>query len=153
LACCQARRNSPISSSADEREICPRRFDFLFCFFLALAGDAPDLDRLGDALERMCAERFAGEEVADKIVGSGAGKECVGAGEGLQTGGEVGGLADHGLLARRAFADGPAAHEGKSKPQQFCGFHEPGEVPSGLDNGQILDSLSRAASAPAACIK
>jgi formylglycine-generating enzyme required for sulfatase activity len=48
---------------------------------------------------------------------------------------------------------GPADHEGKSKPQQFCGFHELGEVPSGLDNGLILDSLSRAGSAPAACIK
>ena len=52
-----------------------------------------------------------------------------------------------------AFGIGPADHEGKSKPQQFCGFHEPGEVPSGLDNGLILDSLSRAESAPAACIK
>jgi hypothetical protein len=38
---------------------------------------------------------------------------------------------------------GPADHEGKSHPQQFCGFLEPGEVPSGLDNGLILDSLSK----------
>jgi hypothetical protein len=52
-----------------------------------------------------------------------------------------------------AFGIGPADHEGKSEPQQFCGFHEPGEVPSGLDNGLILDSLSRAASAPAAYLK
>jgi len=52
-----------------------------------------------------------------------------------------------------SFRIGPADHEGKSKPQQFCGFHEPGEVPSGLDNGLILDSLSRAESAPVACIK
>jgi hypothetical protein len=41
----------------------------------------------------------------------------------------------------------------KSKPQQFYGFHEPGEVPSGLDHGLILDSLSRVASLPAACIE
>ena len=53
----------------------------------------------------------------------------------------------------RAFGIGPADHEGKSEPQQFCGFHEPGEVPTGLDNGLILDSLSRAASAPAAYLK
>ena len=39
--------------------------------------------------------------------------------------------------------NGPAGHEGKPKPQQFCDFHEPSEVPSGLDNGLILDSLSR----------
>jgi hypothetical protein len=38
----------------------------------------------------------------------------------------------------------PADREGKPTPQQFCGFHEPGKVPSGLDNGLILDSLSRA---------
>src|SRR5258707_1006468 len=42
-----------------------------------------------------------------------------------------------------SFRIGPADHEGKPKPQQFYGFHEPGEVPSGLDNGLILDSLSR----------
>jgi hypothetical protein len=42
-----------------------------------------------------------------------------------------------------SFRIGSADHEGKPKPQQFCGFHEPGEVPSGLDNGLILDSLSR----------
>jgi hypothetical protein len=42
-----------------------------------------------------------------------------------------------------AFGIGPADHEGKPKPQQFCGFYEPGEVPIGLDNGPILDSLSR----------
>ena len=52
-----------------------------------------------------------------------------------------------------SFRIGPADHEGKSKTQQFCGFHEPGELPSGLDNGLILDSLSRAPSAPATCIK
>ena len=44
-----------------------------------------------------------------------------------------------------SFGIGPADHEGKSEPQQFCGFHEPGEVPSGLDSGLILDSLSRPA--------
>jgi hypothetical protein len=43
----------------------------------------------------------------------------------------------------RTFGIGPADHEDKSKRQQFCGFHEPGEVPSGLDNGLVLDSLSR----------
>ena len=42
-----------------------------------------------------------------------------------------------------SFRIGPADHEGKPKPQQFCGCHEPSEVPSGLDNGLILDSLSR----------
>ena len=43
----------------------------------------------------------------------------------------------------RAFGIGPADHEGKPQPQQFCGFHEPGEEPSGLDHALILDSLSR----------
>jgi hypothetical protein len=38
----------------------------------------------------------------------------------------------------------PADREGKPTPQQFCGFHEPCKEPSGLDNGVILDSLSRA---------
>ena len=32
----------------------------------------------------------------------------------------------------RAFGIGPADHEGKPKSQQFCGSHEPGEVPSRL---------------------
>jgi hypothetical protein len=31
----------------------------------------------------------------------------------------------------------------KSELHQSCAFHEPGEVPSGPDNGLILDSLSR----------
>ena len=52
-----------------------------------------------------------------------------------------------------SFRIGPADHEGKSKTQQFCGFHEPGELPSGLDNGLILDSLSRAPSSPATWTK
>src|SRR5215468_5649496 len=38
---------------------------------------------------------------------------------------------------------GPAGYEAKAKPQQFCGFHESGEVSSGLDNGLISGSLSR----------
>ena len=46
-------------------------------------------------------------------------------------------------IGAASFRIGPADHEGKSKTQQFCGFHEPGEVPSGLDSGLILDSLSR----------
>jgi hypothetical protein len=46
-------------------------------------------------------------------------------------------------MGPRSFGIGPADHEGKSEPQQFCGFHEPREVPSGLDNGLILDSPSR----------
>ena len=58
--------------------------------------------------------------------------------------------AGRAALSRRR----PADHEGKSKPQQFCGFHEPGEVPSGLDNGLILECrcLGRRP-APATCIK
>jgi hypothetical protein len=43
----------------------------------------------------------------------------------------------------RAFGIGLADHEGRAQTQQFCCFHEPGEVPSGLDYGLILDSLSK----------
>jgi hypothetical protein len=32
----------------------------------------------------------------------------------------------------------PGDHEGKPKPQRFCGFHEPGEVSGGLENGLIF---------------
>jgi hypothetical protein len=40
----------------------------------------------------------------------------------------------------------PADHEGKPNPSNSAAFHDAGEVPSGLDNGPILDSLSRIAS-------
>ena len=41
-------------------------------------------------------------------------------------------------IGAASFRIGPADHEGKSKTQQFCGFHEPGELPSGLGNGLIF---------------
>ena len=90
--------------TADEGEIRGRGFK-LSLFLLAQARDAPDLDRLGDAFERMCAETLAGEDVAEEIARGGADQDGVGAGEGLQAGGEVGRFADDGLLARGTFAD------------------------------------------------
>jgi hypothetical protein len=39
--------------------------------------------------------------------------------------------------ARGMGVGGPADHEVNPNPQQFCGSREPGEVPSGLDNGLI----------------
>jgi len=53
---------------------------------------------------------------------------------------------------RRWVADAIAAGMLTVDALRNGGFHEPGEVPSGLDNGLILGWLSRAGSAPAACI-
>jgi hypothetical protein len=50
-------------------------------------------------------ETLAGEDVADEIARGGADQNGIGGGEDLQAGGEVGRLADDGLLARRTLAD------------------------------------------------
>jgi hypothetical protein len=41
------------------------------------------------------------------------------------------------------FPDRSSRPRGQTQPQQFCGFHDSGEVPSGLDNGLIWDWPSR----------
>ncbi len=96
---------------------------------LAQTGDAPDLDRFGDALERVRAERLAGEDVADQIARRGADQDGIGAGEGLQARGEVGRVADHRLLARGALADRLADHDEPARDADAHG--EAGPVAAG----------------------
>ena len=114
--------------TADEREIRRRGFE-LRVLLLAQAGDAPDLNRFGDAFERMRAEPLAGKDVADEIVRSGADQNGVGTGEALQTGGEVGRVADDRLLARGAFADRLADHHEPARDTDAHG--EAGPVAAG----------------------
>src|SRR6516225_8839873 len=71
-------------------------------------GDAFDregLNRLGKALDRLAPEVAQPEQVADQAAGGAGEDDLPGFRESLQTCREVGGLADHRLLLRRALAD------------------------------------------------
>ena len=71
-------------------------------------GDALDregLDRLGEALRCLPAEVAQPEQVADQAAGGAGEDDLPGFRQSLQARREVGGLADHRLLLRRALAD------------------------------------------------
>ncbi len=71
-------------------------------------GDALDregLDRLGEALRYLPAEIGEPEQVADEAAGGAGEDDLPGFRQSLQARREVGGLADHRLLLRRALAD------------------------------------------------
>ena len=71
-------------------------------------GDALDhegLDRLGKALRCLPAEVAQPEQVADQAAGGAGEDDLPGLRQSLQARREVGGLADHRLLLRRALAD------------------------------------------------
>jgi hypothetical protein len=71
-------------------------------------GDAFDhegFDRFGEALDRLAPEVAQPEQVADQAAGGAGEDDLSGFGKSLQACSEVGGLADHGLLLCRAFAD------------------------------------------------
>jgi hypothetical protein len=106
-----AAQQADLLVAADQRQIGRHGFEFRVFVVRLQTGDAPDLDRFGDAFERVRAETLAGEDVADETLRGGADQNGVGAGEGLQAGGEVGGVADDRLLARGAFADRLADHD------------------------------------------
>jgi len=94
---------------ADEiGEPAARRLEAALC-----CGDALDregLDRLGKALRYLAAEIDEPEQVTDEAA-SGAGEnDLPGLRQDLQPRREVGGLADHRLLPRRALADQIADH-------------------------------------------
>jgi hypothetical protein len=76
----------------------------------AFGDDAEGRDRCREALERLRPERLELEELAHQPAGGGGDHHLVGPGEGLEPGGEVGGLADHGLFPRRALAQ-EVAHD------------------------------------------
>jgi hypothetical protein len=69
------------------------------------AFDRESLDRLCKALDRLPAEIGEPEQIADQAAGGAGEDDLPGLGQSLQARGEVGGLADHRLLLRRAFAD------------------------------------------------
>ncbi len=58
----------------------------------------PRLNRLGDALERLGAERAALEGASCQLVGALRDDDGVGLGDALQPGGDVRRLADHGAF-------------------------------------------------------
>jgi hypothetical protein len=77
-------------------------------------GDALDhegLDRLGKALCRLPAEIGQPEQIADQAAGGAGEDDLPGLRQSLQACGEVGGLADHRLLLRRALADQIPDHD------------------------------------------
>jgi hypothetical protein len=67
--------------------------------------DREGLDRLGEALDSLLAEVAQPEQVADQAAGDAGEYDLPGFRKSLQARREVGGLADHRLLLRRAFAD------------------------------------------------
>ncbi len=89
---------------ADEvGEPAARRLEAALCY-----GDAFDregFDRRGEALRSLAAEIGQPEQVADEAAGGAGEDDLPGFRKSLQARREVGGLADHRLLLRRAFAD------------------------------------------------
>jgi hypothetical protein len=80
-----------------------------FCY-----GDAFDrerFDRVGIALHRLASEVAQPEQVAQQAAGGAGEDDLSGFRQRLQACGEVGGLAYHRLLLRRAFADEIADHD------------------------------------------
>src|SRR5215472_14255644 len=67
--------------------------------------DREGLDRLGKALQRLPAEVAQPEQIADQAASGASEDDLPGFRQSLQACGEVGGLADHRLLLRRALAD------------------------------------------------
>jgi hypothetical protein len=80
-----------------------RRLEAALCY-----GDAFDrkgFDRLGETLRSLPAEIGQPEQVADEAAGGAGDDDLPGLRHGLQACREIGGLADHRLLLRRALAD------------------------------------------------
>ena len=76
-----------------------------------LAEGAPSPHGLAETLDHMRAEVGQLEQAADEPAGALGNHHRVGLGQRLQAGGQVRGLADDGLLARRALADQLADHD------------------------------------------
>ena len=72
---------------------------------LALAQHAPHAERFGDALHRPLAEECVIEELAQEPARDAGDEHAMRFGERLQPGGEIGRVADDGLLLRGAAAD------------------------------------------------
>ena len=75
------------------------------------AFDREGFDRVGEALYRLGPEVGEPEQVADQAAGGAGEDDLSGFRKSLQACCEVGGLADHRLLLRRAFADQIADHD------------------------------------------
>ena len=98
-------RNRALSAARPTRSVSPRRAASKRLSVTADAFDREGLDRLGEALQRLPAEVAQPEQVADQAAGGAGEDDLPGFRKSLQARREVGGLADHRLLLRRAHAD------------------------------------------------
>ena len=112
LACCQRSSSSAISCSRPTSGVRPAAVQRLEAASRpALARDPPGRERLGEALEPLRAEVGELEQAADQPARRLADHHAARLGQRLQPRREVRRLADHRLLARRAFADQLADHD------------------------------------------
>jgi hypothetical protein len=91
------------------RDPAARRLEPAFGYGDAL--DREGLDRLGKALRCLPVEVAQPEQIADQAEGGASEDDLPGFGQSLQACREVGGLANHRLFLRRAFADQITDHD------------------------------------------
>ncbi len=94
---------------------------------LALAQHAPHADGRGEPLERALAQEPVFEQLAREAPRDAGDEHAAGLGQRLEAGGEIGRVADDGLLLRRAGADDLADH------------HQPGGDADARGQGAVAD--------------